>query len=50
MLKKNEWGFHNLHAMEMPEYIRENIWQLQKNLDIEFKMPIPANLGEYYGD
>ena len=50
MLKKNEWEFHNLHAMEMPEYIRENIWQLQKNLDIEFKMPIPANLGEYYGD
>lgn len=49
-LKKNQWEFHNLHAMEMPEYIRENIWQLQKDLDVEFKMPIPANLGESYGD
>ena len=50
MLKKNEWQFHNLHEMEMPEYITERLWQLQKNLDIVFKMPIPANLGEYYGE
>ena len=49
MLKKNEWEFHNLHEMEMPEYITERLWQLQKNLDIVFSMPIPANLGEYYG-
>ena len=50
ILKKNEWSFHNLHSLEMPEYIRENIWQLQKKFDIVFTMPIPANLGEYYGD
>ena len=50
MLKKNEWEFNNLHSIEIPEYIMENLWQIQKNLDIIFTMPIPANLGEHYGE
>ena len=48
-LKKNEWEFNNLTSIQMPEYIKENLWQLQKNFDIVFTMPIPVNLGEYYG-
>ena len=48
-LKENEWEFNNLNEMKMPEYIKDNLWQQQKRLDIVFKMPIPKDMGEYYG-
>ena len=48
-LKENEWDFSDLHSKQLPDEIKEDLWQQQKRLDIEFTMPIPADLGEYYG-
>ena len=48
-LKQNDWDFNNLNEMKIPEDVKENLWQQQKRLDIVFKMPIPADMGEYYG-
>ena len=48
-LKENQWNFSDLHAMKMPEYVTENLWQQQKRLDVTFAMPIPVDLGKDYG-
>ena len=48
-LKENEWDFSDLHAMKMPEYVTDNLWQQQKRLDVVFTMPIPVDMGKDYG-
>ena len=48
-LKENDWSFSNLNRMKIDEQIYDDLWKIQKNFDIVFNMPIPANMGEYYG-
>ena len=52
-LKTNGWSFNeyglNVESMMLPEQVQMNLWRIQKNYDIEFKMPIPVDLDEDYG-
>jgi len=48
-LKENQWDFSNLSSMKISEETMDKLSQEQKRLDIQFDMPIPADLGEYYG-
>ena len=53
-LKEFRWDFKtmgsSLDNMKFPETVLNDLWNVQKDLNITFKMPIPANLGEYYGN
>lgn len=52
-LKKQEWTFsgpgNNIGLEMISTDMLEDLWQVQKQFDITFNMPIPKNLGEYYG-
>ena len=52
-LKKNGWTFYgtgNDIGLEMiTSDMLDDLWQVQKNFDLTFNMPIPKNLGENYG-
>ena len=52
-LKTNGWSFNeyslSVESMMLPEQVQMNLWRIQKNYDIEFKMPIPVNLEDDYG-
>jgi hypothetical protein len=48
-LKENGWNFAGLHEMMLPEDIMEDLWQIQKDFDLTLNMPIPVDLGDYYG-
>ncbi len=48
-LKANEWDFSDIHRLQMSEDVTSSLWDQQKRLDIVFTMPIPADMGEYYG-
>ena len=48
-LKENNWNFDGLHEMMLPEDVMEDLWQIQKDFDLTLNMPIPADLGDYYG-
>ena len=53
ILKTNGWDFDtigvDLNSVKMPDDIKEDLWQVQKQFNFNFQMPIPADLGEYYG-
>ena len=53
-LKKNDWVFSgagsNIGLQIIDSDMLDDISQVQKRFDIQFKMPIPKNLGEYYGE
>ena len=38
-LKENQFNFSDLETMKMPEYLKEMLWQQEKELDIVFEMP-----------
>lgn len=52
-LKKHDWTFYGSGQYIGLEMISsdmlEDLWQIQKRFDITFDMPIPKDLGEYYG-
>lgn len=52
-LKKHDWTFYgagNDIGLEMINSdMMEHLWRVQRNFDFTFNMPIPKNLGEYYG-
>ena len=52
-LKKHDWTFYgagNDIGLEMiSSDMLEDLWQVQKQFDLTFNMPIPKDLGEYYG-
>jgi len=52
-LKSHGWTFYgsgnNIGLEMISSDMLEDLWQVQKNFDLTFKMPIPKNLGEYYG-
>ena len=52
-LKEHSWDFQNLsgglEAMKIPSEVKEILWKFERNNNITFTMPIPADLGEYYG-
>ena len=52
-LKNHDWAFYgsgNDIGLEMiSSDMLEDLWQVQKQFDLTFNMPIPKNLGEYYG-
>ena len=52
-LKRNNWEFYgpgnNIGIEMIDSDMLENLWQIQKRFDLTFTMPIPKNLGEYYG-
>lgn len=43
-------GAGNLNTIKFPEATLNDLWGVQKDLNITLKMPIPANLGEDYGN
>ena len=52
-LKKYNYNFNTydtgLDTMKLSDETISQLWQLERNKGISFKIPIPANLGEYYG-
>ena len=52
-IKKQDYSFYvngNYASIEMiTSDMLEDLWRVQKNFGITFDMPIPKNLGEYYG-
>ena len=52
-LKANGWNFQTIglgvEGMKLDDSVSMGLWRIQKNYDIEFKLPIPADLGEDYG-
>jgi len=52
-LKNHDWTFYgsgNDIGLEMiSSDMLEDLWQVQKQFDLTFNMPIPKDLGEYYG-
>ena len=52
-LKKYNYNFNTydtgLDTMKLSDETISQLWQLEKNKGISLKIPIPANLGEYYG-
>lgn len=52
-LKKYNYNFNTydsgLSTMKLSDETINQLWQLERNKGISFKIPIPANLGEYYG-
>ena len=52
-LKANGWNFQTIglgvEGMKLDDSVSMGVWRIQKNYDIEFKLPIPADLGEDYG-
>jgi len=52
-IKKQDFTFFaegNYFSVEkITEEMLEDLWQVQKNFNITFNMPIPKDLGEYYG-
>ena len=53
-LKKQGWTFAgpgNFIGLEMIDSdLLDQLWQIQKQFDLTFNMPIPRDLGEYYGN
>ena len=53
-LKTNGWSFNeyslSVESMMLPEQVQMNLWRLQKNYGIEFRMPIPVKLDDDYGN
>lgn len=52
-LKANGWNFQTIglgvEGMKLDDSVSMGLWRIQKNYDIEFTLPIPADLGEDYG-
>ena len=50
-LKNQGWSFNgNAIGLEtIDSELLDNLWQIQKQFDLTLTMPIPKNLGEYYG-
>lgn len=52
-LRNRGWTFygsgHDISIEMINRDILDNLWQIQKQFDITFDMPIPKDLGEYYG-
>ncbi len=52
-IKKQDFTFFaegNYFSIEkITDEMLEDLWQVQKNFNITFNMPIPKDLGEYYG-
>ena len=52
-LKKHDWTFqgpgNNIGLEMISSEMLEDIWQVQKEFNITFNMPIPKNLGQNYG-
>ena len=52
-LKNHDWVFYGVGndiGLEMINSdMLEDLWQVQKQFDLTFNMPIPKDLGEYYG-
>ena len=52
-LKSHEWTFsgagNNIGLEMISSEMLEDLWRVQKQFDLTFNMPIPKNLGEYYG-
>ena len=53
ILKKHNYNFQTYDvgydAIMLSEETISQLWQLEREKNISFKIPIPANLGEYYG-
>ena len=52
-LKKHDWNFYgvgtNIGVDIITDDMLNELWSIQKNYDVIFNMPIPKDLGEYYG-
>lgn len=52
-LKNHDWTFYgagnNIGIEMITSDMLDDIWQVQKQFNITFSMPIPKDLGEYYG-
>lgn len=48
-LKSHNWSFHNSGIEIITSDMLDDLWQIQKQFNITFNMPIPKDLGEYYG-
>ena len=53
-LKENDWNFRTIgfdtRAMQIPESVVNDLTIIQRKFSFMFNMPIPANLGEDYGN
>ena len=53
-LKSHRWNFADINfgvdSLKFSESIQQDIWRIQKNQKITFNLPIPVDLGEYYGN